>query len=275
MEQASYVDRAGQDALVLSEHHASDDGYLTSPLLLAAAMAARTDRIPITISALLVNLYEPIRLAQDIEVLEQIGAGRVSYTFGIGYRIEEYELFDRPWPSRGADAEAHIRQVQEYLRRLGIAPMLFYGGGSRAAATQAARLGLHFQPQVTDRELADFYREECRRAGREPGLVVRPPTGPAYVFCASDPDRFWALHGHHLLADATAYQAWLAGRAAQVADRSQTLGELRVAGQYAVLTPQEAVERCRRRELRLITAHPLCGGLPEEPSWESLRLICE
>lgn len=52
------------------------------------------------------------------------------------------------------------------------------------AARRAARLGLNFQAQVSDRDLAEHYRDECRRAGRESGLVLRPPQGPAYASCA-------------------------------------------------------------------------------------------
>ena len=42
-----------------------------------------------------------------------------------------------------------------------------------------------------------------------------------------------------------------------------------------VLDPDELVRRCRSKELRAVSSHPMCGGLPAEPSWESLRLICE
>ena len=42
-----------------------------------------------------------------------------------------------------------------------------------------------------------------------------------------------------------------------------------------MLDPDEMIRQCRERELRAVSCHPLCGGLPEEPSWESLRLICE
>lgn len=105
LEQATYVDQQGRDLLALSEHHASDDGYLPSPLTVAAAMAARTERISISIAALLVNLYDPIRLAEDIAVLDHLSAGRISYTLGLGYRPEEYAALRRPWATRGADAD--------------------------------------------------------------------------------------------------------------------------------------------------------------------------
>ena len=292
LEQAAYVDAAGFDALMLSEHHAADDGYLPSPIPVAAAVAAVTTRIPITISALLANFYEPLRLAEDVAVLDLLSGGRVSYTIGLGYRREEYAQFDRPWATRGADLEARIRVLlrawtgepfEHEGRTVRVLPtpysrphpVLFYGGGTLAAARRAGRLGLHFQPQHGDPALQEAYDAACRAAGREPGFTLLAPAGPANVFCADDPDAFWASYGHHLLADAVAYQQWHGDAASYVVDTSRTVAEMRAAGVYVVLTPEALVERCRSGEIRLITNHPGCGGLPAEPSWESLRLMVD
>ncbi len=294
LDQAAYLDEHGHDAILVSEHHASDDGYLPSPLVATAAVAARTSRIPITVSALLVNFYEPVKLAEDVAVLDHLSGGRVSYTFGLGYRPEEYALFGRPWKTRGADIERRIElllalwrgeQVEHDGRQVSITPLpfsdphpfFFYGGGTPAAARRAARLGLNFQPNVAEKELREIYHDECRRHGREPGFVLLPPAGPATVFCAEDPDHFWATYGEHLLADATAYRAWSTTGAtnALITDDSTTVEELRAGGRYVVLDPDELVRQCRSRELRAVSTHPMCGGLPPEPSWESLRLICE
>lgn len=292
LEQAAYVDRHGQVALMLSEHHASPDGYLPSPLPVAAAFAAVTTSIPITVSALLGNLYDPVRLAEDISVVDHLSGGRVAYTFGLGYRPEEYAVHGRPWPTRGADLERQIttllrlwtgEQVEVEGRQVRVTPppysrphpTLFYGGGSEAAARRAARLGLHFQPQVADVHLQQVYEDECRALGRGPGLTMLPPAGPAAVFCAPDPEAFWERHGHHLLADARAYEEWRGDADTHVRDESTTVEELREAGNYLVATADELVERCRSGEIALVTSHPACGGLPAEPSWESLRLVCE
>ena len=76
VEQAAYAERHGIQALMLSEHHASPDGYLPSPIPVAAAFAAVTSTIPISVAALLVNLYDPVRLAEEIAVLrDQRGLG--------------------------------------------------------------------------------------------------------------------------------------------------------------------------------------------------------
>ncbi len=118
--------------------------------------------------------------------------------------------------------------------------------------------------------------EECRAQGREPGLTLLAPSGPANVFCAADPDTFWERYGHHLLADAQGYAAWRAAdTASYVRDDSSSVEEMRAAGVYVVLTADQLVEQCRAGDIRLVTSHPACGGLPAEPSWESLRLVCE
>jgi alkanesulfonate monooxygenase SsuD/methylene tetrahydromethanopterin reductase-like flavin-dependent oxidoreductase (luciferase family) len=284
VEQAAYAERHGQQALMLSEHHVSADGYLPSPIPVAAAFAAVTSTIPISVAALLVNLYDPLRLAEEIAVLDHLSAGRVNYTLGLGYRREEYDLFGVAWETRGPDLEARIRRMLDAWASGEVTPgpfsqphpMLFYGGGSVAAAKRAARLGLNFQPQVGGPELKEVYEAECRALGRDPGYTLLAPTGPANVFCAEDPDAFWERYGHCLLADAQGYAAWRATETTSyVRDDSSSVEEMRAAGVYVVHTADELVDLCRAGDIRLVTSHPACGGLPADPSWESLRLVCE
>ena len=254
---------------MVSEHHGADDGYLPSPLLVASAFAAVTSRVPISISALLVNLYEPVRLAEDIAVLDHLSKGRVSYTFGLGYRPVEYDLYDRDWAGRGREIEERIGEVLAACGGGVVTPapysqphpFLFYGGGSPAAARRAARLGLNFQPQHGDQALKDLYDETCRAAGREPGFVMRAPEGgPANVFCAARPDEFWEGYGHHLLADAVAYQEWHGEAGSYVVDHSRTVEEMRAAGVYVVHTADDLIDLCRSGEVRLVTSHPPAAG---------------
>lgn len=54
-----------------------------------------------------------------------------------------------------------------------------------------------------------------------------------------------------------------------------TVEELRAEGVYLVATPDELVARVRSGDLRLISCHPLCGGMPIAAGWESMRLLAE
>jgi alkanesulfonate monooxygenase SsuD/methylene tetrahydromethanopterin reductase-like flavin-dependent oxidoreductase (luciferase family) len=99
---SEWADRVGFDTIVVSEHHRAEDGFLPSPIVAAAAIAGRTERAGISISALLAPLHDPIRVAEDLAVLDLMSGGRVITIVGLGYRPEEYEMFGVPWESRGA-----------------------------------------------------------------------------------------------------------------------------------------------------------------------------
>src|SRR6185295_14510460 len=83
---AAWADKVGFDVLGLGEHHSSDDGYNPSPLILASAFAARTQRIRLRTAVLLASCYDPIRLAEDIAVLQILSGGRFELGLGFGYR---------------------------------------------------------------------------------------------------------------------------------------------------------------------------------------------
>jgi len=61
----AWAETRGCIAAVLCEHHGSDDGYLPSPIVLASAIAARTQRLPLNITVIL-PFYDPVRLAEDL-----------------------------------------------------------------------------------------------------------------------------------------------------------------------------------------------------------------
>lgn len=292
LDQAAYADANGVDSLVLSEHHDVDDGYLPSPVPMAAAAASRTQRIPIIVAALLLPLYEPIRLAEDMAVTDLVARGRVSYVVGLGYRPEEYTHAGVDWSSRGQRMEDHLRTLRQAWtgepfehegRTVRVRPRpatpggvpLLYGGGSPAAARRAARLGMLLYPQHADPELADIYHAERERLGNGRGFVIQPPSRTGTFVVAEDPDRFWAEHGQHLLYEATVYAQWQAGQDSAVLDTSGTVEEMRAAGVYRVLTPDEMVEEAAAGPAEPLTFHPLIGGLDPEVSWESLRLLVE
>lgn len=289
---AAYADEVGFDMAVLSEHHGVDDGYLPSPLVMAAAVASRTCRIPINVAALLVPLHDPLRLAEDIAVLDLLSAGRLSYVVGLGYRPEEYAMFDREWTRRGKRMDACLeamlaawkgepfehegRTVSVRPVPLSDPPLLLVGGSGPAAAKRAARFGLGFFPPVGDDDLAQVYRDECERLGRPAGMVLMP-SGPGSVLCAEDPDAAWERVGEHLLHDATSYRSWQTDdiRSHVKADAT-TVEELRAEGVYQILTPDECVALAAELgPMGPITHHPLCGGTPIDEAWASVRLYAE
>ena len=112
LDMAEWADQRGGLYLSLSEHHGSDDGYLPSPLTMAAAVAARTENIRIGINAIVAPFYDPLRLAEDAAVVDQLSGGRLDLTLGGGYVKDEFDMF-------GVDSSerpARIRETVETLR---------------------------------------------------------------------------------------------------------------------------------------------------------------
>jgi len=287
IEMCGWADSRG-GICVLSQHHASPDGYLPSPLPMAAAIAARTTTMPIMVAALLVPLYEPVKLAEDMAIVDLISRGRVSYIVGIGYRDEEFGLFGVDRRTRGRVVEERIvamralwRGEQATLdgRRVRITPLPYlsggpgisYGGGTEVAARRAARLGLPFISEKHDPALEAAYNEEAGKLGIEPLGCSMPQVGlPSTVFVAEDPDKAWDEIGGYLLRDAVSYSAWNAQKEGIASvSRATTVEDLRAErGWYQIVTPAEAAELSKTTVLGL---QPLIGGLPPDVAWRYLE----
>jgi alkanesulfonate monooxygenase SsuD/methylene tetrahydromethanopterin reductase-like flavin-dependent oxidoreductase (luciferase family) len=291
LEQACWADRLGLDAVVLSEHHATEDGYLPSPLVVAGAVAAVTERIAISISALVAPLWDPIRLAEDLATLDLLARGRVSAVLVIGYRPVEFDVlgFDysqraerlvevvgvlrRAWTGEPFEHRGHLVQVLPTPVTPG-GPLLLMGGSTPVAARRAARLGMGLIPSHHDPAIVDAYHAECERLGVPPVFVARP-AGPAFVHVSEDPERDWARIGPLALHDARVFRSWQPGAYRTLTEsRALTLDELRAEGTYQVLTPDECVALAESLpEGSSLVLHPLMGGLDPDVAAESLTLF--
>lgn len=291
LDMAAFADERGFASITLSEHHATEDGYLPSPLTLAGCLVGRTGRVRIGITALLLPLLDPVKLAEDLAVLDIASGGRVAVTLGIGYRREEYEMFGRSWEDRGKRMDECIEvllrawsgETFEYHgRTVRVTPRpatrphppVMVGGMGRNAARRAARFGLPFQPAVNDPEVFALYRSECERRGVA-NPVILPPGSGEMIWVSRDPDATWERIGRHLLHEATTYASWQpAHQRSAVHSDATTVDELRAEGKYRILTPEECVERGREQgALAGFILFPLCGGTPPELGWESLELF--
>ena len=291
LDMAAWGERNGCVQLIVSEHHGSDDGYLPSPLVLASAMAGRTKSVPIQVAALIVPLHDPIALAEQMAVLDIVSNGRVSYVVAVGYRAEEYAMFDRPFRGRGRRMETCLDAMLqawkgepfEYEGRpirvtptplTDGGPSMLMGGNSPVVARRAARLGLGLLAQGTNPELPEIYREECERVGTSPGLCINPPPGTVTsAFVAEDPDRAWVELGPYLLHDARMYASWMGEEQARAARLNvDSVEALRaIQGSYRIFTPDEAVAYIKAGGF--MVTQPLSGGLPPKLAWPSLELI--
>jgi len=288
LDMAEWADRLGCVSIAVSEHHGSPDGYLPSPLTMLAAMAARTTNVRFMVAALVAPFYDPLRLAEDMVVLDHLSRGRVDLIVAGGYVREEFAMFGVPMSERaqrvtetvatlkaafaGEPFEFRGRTVQVTPApyRPG-GPSIMLGGSSEPAARRAARIADGFIPSVPD--VWDFYRDEVQQLGR-------PDPGPSpigenrTVALAKDADTGWEQMAPFFLHETNAYGAWQAQD--DIASPYRTvddIDQLRARGQYCVLTPEEFVAELEAAPFPFAMFHPLCGGMPPDLAWSSLRLF--
>jgi alkanesulfonate monooxygenase SsuD/methylene tetrahydromethanopterin reductase-like flavin-dependent oxidoreductase (luciferase family) len=289
LEMSAWAESRGCVAAIVSQHHASADGYLPSPVPMAAAIAARTTGLPIVVGALLLALYEPVKLAEDLAIVDLLSRGRVSYVVGIGYRDEEFAMFGvdrrrraalveeripllrRLWAGETVEIEGRTARVTPAPFTPG-GPSLAYGGGTEAAARRAGRLGMFFFAETHDATLEAAYQDEAARAGVAPlGCMFPEADVPLTVFVADDPEKAWAELGEYLLVDARSYGEWNAHRSGTASvSFASTVDALRAErGSYQILTPAEAAAYVSRGIP--LGLQPLVGGLPPDLAWRYLE----
>jgi alkanesulfonate monooxygenase SsuD/methylene tetrahydromethanopterin reductase-like flavin-dependent oxidoreductase (luciferase family) len=293
LEMATFAESRGAITAVVCEHHTMTDGYLPSPLVLATAMAARTTSLPIMTAALILPLYDPIRLAEDMVVLDIISGGRVSYVMAVGYRPEEFEHHGADFTGRGRLVEDQLALLlraksgdpfEHDGRRIHVTPApatpggptVIWGGGSPAAAKRAGRFGLDFFAQGGGPQLEEIYAAEARAHGHEPGFCMIPPTDLATtVFVADDLDTAWAELGPHLLHDVLSYAAINEGNTHTASlSMATTVDELRAeARSHRIVTVDEAVSMIKSGAP--LALQPLVGGLPPEIAWRYLHTVTD
>uniref|UniRef100_UPI000A5807A5 LLM class flavin-dependent oxidoreductase n=1 Tax=Streptomyces niveiscabiei TaxID=164115 RepID=UPI000A5807A5 len=98
---AAYADGHGVTTVQTEEHHGAENNWLPSPFTFAGAVLGATERLAVTVSAAIGPLHDPLRLAEDIAVLDLLSGGRLMTVAGIGYRREEYDRAGVPWERRG------------------------------------------------------------------------------------------------------------------------------------------------------------------------------
>ena len=100
LEEAVLAEELGFDDVWASEHHFSEDAWNPSPITFLAAVAARTERVRVGTYVLLLPLHNPVRVAEDIAVLDNISGGRVDLPVGVGSAAEEFRTFGIPFNER-------------------------------------------------------------------------------------------------------------------------------------------------------------------------------
>jgi len=213
IEQAELADQLGFDHVWFTEHHFLEDGYLPAFQPLAGAIAARTERIRISTDIALLPLYHPVRLAEELAVLDHISHGRIELGIGMGYVPEEFKAFGVPLVNRVSMTEEGIAILRlawgegpfsfsgkRYeLDNVDVHPKPVQAGGpplwiaamSTPGALRAARFGTHLLPQGKRTEVLDPFRQALQDAGQDPSESRVGIIRSFYV--SDDRERDWPM----------------------------------------------------------------------------------
>ena len=290
IEQAAWADQLGFNQVFLAEHHGAEHGYCPSSMVQAASIFGATKQILVHLSALVVTLHDPLRLAEDLAVLDNISDSRIVFTAGMGYRPHEFEMFGRdmgkrlaimnetldvlkkawtgePFDYRGRTVRVTPRPVQPG------GPKIYMGGSTEKSALRAARAGYQYFPGHPD--LFEIYKAERALAGYPPPEPLLKP-GPSFLYVSEDPDRDWPLVAPHVAYATNTYAEWAKERGVGETryKAALSLDDLRGMPNVKMLTPDACVDFLKGLGPdSQVTFHALLGGLDPELSWKSLRLF--
>ena len=218
-------DAAGFYAYHLAEHHFTPLGMAPSPSIFLSAVAQRTRRLRFGPLVYALPLHHPLRLVEEICMLDHLSAGRLEIGFGRGSSPVEIGFYGQnPEKAQEVYAEA-LELILQGLRQktinftgqffsvdhvpLGIEPLqkpnppIWYGVHSLESAERAARNALHIVSLDSAGESRSFferYRAIWRESGRPPGAM--PKLGISRFIVVADND------GVALSAARRAYPVW-------------------------------------------------------------------
>jgi len=93
LERIEIMDRTGYDAVWLAEHHFSSWSVCPSIHMMGTHVAARTRNLRIGTGVSLAPFYHPLRLAEEVALLDVLSGGRVNWGVGRGFQKREFEAF--------------------------------------------------------------------------------------------------------------------------------------------------------------------------------------
>jgi len=203
---AARMEELGYDSLWTSDHVIVPvgEGYVPElmhePLALLSWLAARTERLTLGVSVLILPYRDPVFTAKYLASLDVLCGGRLVLGVGAGWLKEEFEALSADYERRGAQTDEYLRVIRnlwetetssfdgEWKRytdmrmfpksareRGGATIPITVGGNSAPSVRRAAELGDGWHPiRLTPDELAPAvaaYQQRCADFGRTPGPV--------------------------------------------------------------------------------------------------------
>jgi alkanesulfonate monooxygenase SsuD/methylene tetrahydromethanopterin reductase-like flavin-dependent oxidoreductase (luciferase family) len=169
VERFAIMDRAGYDAVWLAEHHFSGFSVCPSVHMMGTMAAAHTKRLRIGTAVSLAPFYNPLRLAEEVALLDVLSGGRVNWGAGRGFERSEFTAFNIP----GEESAPRFHETVDIVLKAWTSSRLFYQG--------------------------QFYKYDGVEVLPKP---LQAPHPPVWMAASSMPAIEWAARqGHSILMD--------------------------------------------------------------------------
>jgi len=303
-----FAEQLGFDSFQTTEHHFQDNGWAPSPLPVLAKAAGLTRTMRLVSNILVLPLYDPLRLAEDILTLDNLSDGRLTLGVSPGYVSEEFTAYGIPHDERFGRAEEILDILEKSWRddvlehdgryyripptRLMPRPVqnpipIWYGvsGPKLLGRAAARRCPVTASPRHTVEELVGHY-ERYDAAAAEAGFSTRERPVIREVFVAPTTKQAEELAG-----PAVNHIFGLYGRKSAQGERQlrNDKGELitdagqvdfrSFASRYVIGDPASATEQLKDAVDQLEPSELICRmqlpGIPTDALKTSMRLFAE
>src|SRR4029450_5043275 len=112
LEEVTRAEELGFDSVWMEEHHSVTNHYWPSPLTVLAGFATRTSRMMLGTDIIVAAFHHPVRLAEDVAMLDVISGGRITLGIAIGYKPDEFALYGVDLEKRGARFEEQLPVIK-------------------------------------------------------------------------------------------------------------------------------------------------------------------
>ena len=210
LEEIEYGEELGFDSVWLPEHHFAVYGMLGNPMVLAAAIAQRTRRMQIGTAIMVLPFQHPLRLAEDVALVDVLSQGRLLLGLGRGYQppefhgfgvpqqasremfLEGFEILTRALSGEKFTYDGKFWKIQEpteiYPKPIQKPhPPFYFAAISPATYDIAARLGISLlrSPQFSDLDTVakafEEYKARMRAYGHDPDILDQPLSVRTFV----------------------------------------------------------------------------------------------
>ncbi len=272
-------------SLWLPEMHFSP-GVTASPLVCLAAIAARTRRLRLATTSLLLPIHDPLRIAEELAGLDRLSGGRVIAGLGRGFRAPLFaafgidpstkrDLFDRSlerilahWAGGSSARDTPITRPLQHPH-----PPLAVAAFGRKGLAQAARLGLPYlaspvEPIDLIRDNLAFYRDAVA-PGSDPDDRIVPIMRTVFV---SDRPSIVSQVLERLASEMRPAQAGARLPDALSKAIGSPIGDRVIVGSVEQVTERLAAYR-EELGMNLLIVRPQLAGMPREVLEESLSQL--